>query len=200
MPSKLVELGVMTAVPSFIATAALAIITVDVADMEATAGVAVGPPLASAVTALANQLEKLDSATQVKNLVKLFFKKPYLAAMARLELRSRKQKVMARVRRQRYLDAKKKVDKKYDGSSATTTAPSSCIRASSCSREAPPSCSGASSCGVDVDPDLDLVFLAKRDDDSSSPGGADSDDSLDDDDFEGHPELLPLGVFDPANF
>ena len=196
MPSKLVELGVMTAVPSFIATSALAVITVDVADMEAMAGVAVGPPQASAVTALANQLEKLDSATQVKNLVKLFFKKPYLAAMARLELRSRKQKVMARVRRQRYLDVKKKVDKKYAVSSATTTAPSSCISASSCSREAPPSCSGASSCGVDVE---DLVFLAKRDDDSSSPGVADSDDSSDDD-FVMHPELSPLGEFDPDNF
>ena len=190
----------MTAVPSFIATSALAVITVDVADMEATAGVAVGPPQASAVTALVNQLEKLDSSTQVKNLVKLFFKKPYLAAMARLELRSRKQKAMAKKRRQRYMEAKKKFDKKYDGSSATTTAPSSCSGASSCSREAPPSCSGASSCGVDVEPDIDLVFLAKRDDDSSSPVVADSDDSSDDDDFDGHPELSPLGEFDPDNF
>ena len=196
MPGKLVELGVMTAVPSFIATSALAVITVDVADMEATAGVAVGPPQASAVTALVNQLEKLDSSLQVKNLVKLFFKKPYLAAMARLELRSRKQKDMAKKRRQRYMEAKKKFDKKYDGSSATTTAPSSCSGASSCSREAPPSCSGASSCGVDVE---DLVFLAKRDDDSSSPGVADSDDSSDDD-FEMHPELSPLGEFDSDNF
>ena len=196
MPGKLVELGVMTAVPSFIATSALAVITVDVADMEATAGVAVGPPQASAVTALVNQLEKLDSSTQVKKLVKLFFKKPYLAAMARLELRSRKQKDMAKKRRQRYMEAKKKFDKKYDGSSATTTAPSSCSGASSCSREAPPSCSGASSCGVDVE---DLVFLAKRDDDSSSPGVADSDDSSDDD-FEMHPELSPLGEFDSDNF
>jgi hypothetical protein len=196
MPGKLVELGVMTAVPSFIATSALAVITVDVADMEATTGVAVGPPQASAVTALVNQLEKLDSSTQVKNLVKLFFKKPYLAAMARLELRSRKQKDMAKKGRQRYMEAKKKFDKKYDGSSATTTAPSSCSGASSCSREAPPSCSGASSCGVDVE---DLVFLAKRDDDSSSPGVADSDDSSDDD-FEMHPELSPLGEFDSDNF
>jgi hypothetical protein len=62
--SSKVELGVLVAVPSFIATPQTAVVLIDTADVTATAGVQTAPPLPGLVQHWANQYELLDAATQ----------------------------------------------------------------------------------------------------------------------------------------
>jgi hypothetical protein len=151
-----IQNGVLVAVPSFIATPQTAVVLIDTAAVTATAGVQIAPPSPQLVQRWAMELEMLDPVTQAQKLCNMLMKKPFLAAMVRVELRSRKQKKLARERRQRYHAVKKTIDEKYRRTSVGSTSSASSTAAPSCSAVQSPTASvgsGASSSGHNVGSD-----------------------------------------------
>ena len=103
------ELGVLTAVPSFLVGSNSTFVVLSTKDVI-TNRVDIKEPSPKTVKELVDLLDACDPATQMQKLAAMLFTKPKLAAAARLGLRRRKQKRGAAESRRRYLAIKKEID------------------------------------------------------------------------------------------